>query len=181
MRQRAGRVACLIKFSQRHWFFHFNAWEDTAFPPTKKEREERKIQACGLNPICLTSSDSKAVQTTTYFLSSPFSLAPGFPPQIGMIFLSLSVFFFFLFLFPSSVFPGSSDPRAVISHPAIESTQRMAHDQSLSALIYSSRKTHSASSGGALENSRVQFSYSYFLRVFSRLSLVSFSEQQATA
>ncbi|KAK3512458.1 hypothetical protein QTP70_013000 [Hemibagrus guttatus] len=34
---------------------------------------------------------------------------------------------------------GSSDLRAVISHPAIESTQRMAHDQSLSALIYSSQ------------------------------------------
>lgn len=68
-----------------------------------------------------------------------------FSTQIGMDFFFPSLFlYFFFFFFRSSVFPGSSDLRAVISHPAIETTQRMAHDQSLSALIYSSRKTHSA-------------------------------------
>lgn len=107
-----------------------------------------------------------------------FIFLPGFPPKLAW-FCS----FPFCISFFSSVFPGSSDLRAVISHPAIESTQRMAHDQSLPALIYSSRKTHSASSVVALKNSSLQslLFFSPLPFFFLSLCFVSFIEQAAAS
>lgn len=115
-----------------------------------------------LSYFCWSCSDYNAL-----------SLLAFFPSKLAWF------FFPFLYFFPSSVFPGSSDLHAVISHPAIESTQRMAHDQSLSALIYSSRKTLSALSVVALENSSAQSLFLTFF-VFLCLPLVSFSEQGTT-
>lgn len=62
-------------------FSTFNAWEDTAFPPTKKERGKERSRSVDSTQFVLLLLKLFRLQCS--FLSLPFFFLPGFPHKLA--------------------------------------------------------------------------------------------------